>query len=334
VLRASPDFGQGDRPSTSAAVKLGGNLFDSREDPMASRTSWEGYLKLNLLSVPVKAYNAAISGGGKVGFHLIHEKCHNRIHYKKVCPVHGEVPNDEIVSAYEFTKGKYVAVAREEREKLLPADDKAITINTFIRPSDLDPIYYGGRSYYVVPDGKVAQKPYAVVQHVMAEQERFAVAQIVMSGRDNVVLLRPVDGLLVMTILNYEEEVKKPSEFEDDVHDVAVAAKERELAESLIDASTTDRFDFAAYKDEYSENLAKMLESKSTSKRAAKETKGDEPVILNLMDALRQSLADTTSGASTKPAARRQPQKPKKAEPKKRTAAHKARRAAPKKKTG
>src|SRR6185437_5068692 len=75
----------------------------SREGPrMASRTSWEGYLRLNLLSVPVKAYNAAAGGSNKVGFHLIHEKCESRIHYKKVCPVHGEVPNDEIVSAYEF----------------------------------------------------------------------------------------------------------------------------------------------------------------------------------------------------------------------------------------
>ena len=89
---------------------------------MASRTSWEGYLKLNLLSVPVKAYNAASSGGGKIGFHLIHTKCHERIRYKKVCPTHGEVPNDEIVSAYPTLSlsDVYAALAYyfENRERI------------------------------------------------------------------------------------------------------------------------------------------------------------------------------------------------------------------------
>lgn len=295
---------------------------------MASRTSWEGYLKLNLLSVPVKAYNAAISGGGSTGFHLIHEKCHNRIQYKKVCPVHGEVANDEIVSAYEVSKGSYVPVAAEEREKLRPEDEKAITIDTFIRPGDLDPMYYGDRSYYVVPDGKVAQKPYAVLQEVMAERERYALAQIVLSGRGHVALLRPVDGLLVMTLLNYDDEVKKPSEFEDDRPDVTIGPKERALARDLVDASTSDRFDFAGYKDEYAERLAQMLQSKSGRKAAAKGGGDDEPVVVNLMDALRQSLARTKRGAVA--------EKPKAAgtKAKKGRAATPPRRAASKRKTG
>src|SRR5262249_32365395 len=179
---------------------------------MASRTSWEGYLRLNLLSVPVKAYGATATGKGKIGFHLIHTKCHNRIRYEKVCPVHGEVPNDEIVSAYEFAKNQYVPIDRSEREKLLPENDKAITIDTFIRPGDLDPIYYGDRSYSLVPDGRVAQKPYAVLQQVMAERNRYAIAQMIFSGREQVVMIRAMDGMLTMTMLNYEDQIKKPSE--------------------------------------------------------------------------------------------------------------------------
>jgi DNA end-binding protein Ku len=297
---------------------------------MASRTSWEGHIRLNLLSVPVKAYNAAISGGGKVGFHLIHETCHNRIRYQKVCPVHGEVPNDEIVSAYEFERGQYVPVEAEERKKLLPEDDKALTIDTFIRPGDLDPMYYGDRSYYVVPDGKVAQKPYAVLQQVMAERQRFAVGRVVLSGRENVAIVRPVDGLLVMTLLNYDEEVKKPSEFEDDVPEVTVAPQERELAQSLVDATTADHFDFAHYKDEYSESLAKMLESKSTGKRATKGRRDEEPVILNLVDALRQSLENKQGRTSSKAPARREKSAAKKRSPARKT----AKTAARKRKTG
>ena len=267
---------------------------------MASRTSWEGYLRLNLLSVPVKAYNTAISGGGRIGFHMIHAECHSRIRYEKVCPVHGEVPDGEIVKAFEFAKGQYVAVDDAEREKLLPEDDDAITIDTFIRPDDLDPIYYGDRSYYLVPDGRVAEKPYAVLQRVMAERGRYAVAQMVLSGRGQVVLVRPVDGLLAMTVLNYDEQIKKPAEFADDVPDVSVAAKELELAESLVDASTTDRFDFSEYKDEYTEKLTRMLEAKSSGKKVVRARRTEEPAVLNLMDALRQSLARTKPGGTAR----------------------------------
>lgn len=260
---------------------------------MASRTSWEGYLKLDLLAVPVKAYNAAASGGGKIGFHLIHAKCHGRIRYKKVCPVHGEVPNDEIVSAYEVAKGQYVVVDPDDRKKLRPVDDKAITIDTFIRPGDLDPIYYGDRSYYLVPDGRVAEKPYVVLQRVMAEQDRYAVARIILSGREQIVLVRPVEGLLAMTVLNYDETVKKPAEFAGDVPEVTAAPKEMHLAESLVEASTTEHFDFAQYRDEYTGNLVNLLESKAKGKKVVRERREEEPVVVNLMEALRKSLDHT-----------------------------------------
>ncbi|GAC1447948.1 MAG: Ku protein [Isosphaeraceae bacterium] len=280
---------------------------------MASRTSWEGYLRLNLLSVPIKAYTVAVSGGGKIGFHLIHSKCQSRIHYKKVCPTHGEVPNNEIVSAYEFAKDQYVSLESEEREDLLPENDKAITIDTFIGPGDLDPIYYGDRSYYVVPDGRVAHKPYAVLQQVMTERNRFAVAKMILSAREHVVLIRPVGGLLVMTLLNYEEQVKKLSEFEDEIPEVTIAAKEHELAESLVEASTSESFDFAEYKDEYTGKLVELLETKSAGKKVSVSRHEDEPMVVNLMDALRQSLALTKRGGSSRKEVHPRKAKPKKA---------------------
>src|SRR2546421_6415295 len=101
---------------------------------MPGRPSWDGFIKFNLISVPVKAYSATVSGGGKIGFHLLHKKCNSRIRYKKVCPIHGEVEKDEIVSAYEYAKGKYVPVDPEELDKLRTENDKAIGIDAFIRP--------------------------------------------------------------------------------------------------------------------------------------------------------------------------------------------------------
>src|SRR5947208_3034048 len=118
---------------------------------MAMRSSWEGYLRLNLISVPVKAFSATVSGKGRIGFHLLHSTCNSRIRYKKVCPIHGEVPNDEIVSAYEHAKDQYVVVKKEELQKLKPDADKAIDIDVFIKPADIDPVYFTERSYYLVP---------------------------------------------------------------------------------------------------------------------------------------------------------------------------------------
>lgn len=271
---------------------------------MASRTSWEGYLRLNLLSVPVKAYTAASNQGGKIGFHLIHNECHSRIRYKKVCPVHGEVPNDEIVSGYEFAKGKYAIVDKEEVAKLRAENDKAITIDTFIRPGDLDPMYYGDRSYYLVPDGRVAQKPYAVLQRVMAEEERYAVALIVLSGREHAVLLRAVEGLFSMTLLNFEEQLKKPEEFADETPEVTVSDKELALARTLIAASTSKKFDFAAYEDRYTRQLTSLLQERVKGKHVVSEPHHEEPAVVNLMDALRQSLEQTKRGAAGKKPAR------------------------------
>src|SRR5438552_12015108 len=142
-----------------------------------ARPSWSGFLRFNLISVPVKGFNAAASGGGKIGFHLLHANCGSRIRYKKTCPIHGEVSDEEIVSGYEAAKGQYVTVAKEERAGLKAEDEKTISVDAFIDPAAIDPIYYSGRSYYLVPDGKAAQKPDSVTLHAMREEDRFGAAQ-------------------------------------------------------------------------------------------------------------------------------------------------------------
>src|SRR5262245_5335711 len=107
---------------------------------MAARSSWKGFLKLSLVSVPVKAFTATASGGGDVRLNQLHAECHSRINYKKTCPVHGEVSPDQIVSGYEHAKGQYVVIDTDELEKLRTADDKAINIDTFVAPDELDPV--------------------------------------------------------------------------------------------------------------------------------------------------------------------------------------------------
>jgi DNA end-binding protein Ku len=264
-----------------------------------ARPSWSGFLRFNLISVPVKGYNAAASGGGKIGFHMLHAACHSRIRYKKVCPIHGEVENDEIVSGYEAAKGQYVTVAKDERAALRAEDEKTIGIDTFVHAGAIDPIYFSGRSYYLVPDGKVAQKPYAVLHEAMAAEDRFALAQVVFAGRAQVAVVRPSGPVLAMTLLAYESQMKKPEDFADEVHDTSVTAEERRLAETLIAASTTEDFELGRYKDEYSTRLARLVEGKSRKKRP-RAAESDEPAIINLMDALKRSLHQKGSGRNGK----------------------------------
>jgi DNA end-binding protein Ku len=271
---------------------------------MAARPSWEGFLTFNLISIPVKAFNAAAAGGGKIGFHLLHAKCNHRIRYKKVCPVHGEVPNEEIVSGYEYAKGEYAVVQSGERSKLRAKDDKAIDIDTFVAPDAIDPIYYSGRTFYLVPANPAAQKPYALLMEAMAGHDRHAVARVVFSGRGQVAIVRPFGGLLVMTLLNFEAQVKPPTEFAGEVTAPGTSGEERRLATALMDSATTGEFDLARYKDDYAAKLARLIEKKSHG--ASRKAKGDESNghVMDLMDALRQSLSSQQGRARRRPARR------------------------------
>src|SRR5205823_6049987 len=140
------------------------------------------------------------------------------------------------------------------------------------------------------PDGPVADKPYAVLHKVMTQEDRYAVATMVFSGHEQVVVVRPLGKLLAVTLLNYEETVKKPDTFVSEVPDMEVSAKELELAQSLVRAATIKKLDFAKYRDAYTERVTKLIAAKAKGKRLVRASKRDEPVILNLMDALRKSL--------------------------------------------
>src|SRR6266851_2689685 len=258
---------------------------------MAARSTWKGYLKINLVSVPVKAYTANASGGGEVRLNQLHKECHSRIQYKKTCPIHGEVSSDQIVSGYEYSKGQYVIVDTDELEKLRTEDEKAINIGTFISPEAIDPIYFSGKSYYLVPDGPVGQKAYSVVLQAMVDEKRYGVATVVFHGRDQLVLVRPYDGLLTMEVLSYENQVTKPSAFTEEAPKTEIHPEELKLAKTLISSSTAKKFDLGAYKDLYTEKLTQLVEAKIAGKEIVAPPAHEGPQVINLMEALKQSVA-------------------------------------------
>ena len=264
---------------------------------MASRAVWKGFLQFSLVAIPVKAYTAAATGGGGVKLNQLHADCHSRIKYVKTCPTHGEVPSDQIVSGYEFDEGKYVVIDPAEVEKLRTPREKAIAIEAFVPADSVDPRYYSGRNYYLLPDGPVGQRSYAVLLKALAETRRAAFARVAMSGgTKQLVLLRPMDNVLVMPVLNYDQELKNPAEFTDEAPRVDVPAEELKLAKSLVDALAVNEFDVAQYRDDYADKLTQLIEARIAGKEVVTAAaEAPAPQVANLMEALQRSLEEAKS---------------------------------------
>ncbi len=263
---------------------------------MAPRSSWKGFIKLSLVSVPVKGYTAS-NTSSSISLNQLHKSCHNRIRYQKTCPEHGEVSNDEIVKGYEYAKGEYVVIDEEELEKLRTESDRSIQIDGFIDPEVIDPLYHAGKTYYLVPDGAVGQKPYNLLLQGMKDNNVCAIAQVVLSGREQAVLLRPLERLLALTVLSHENEIKNPQSFWDEVGQAELSKEEVSLTNTLIEASRKKKFDFGAYRDTYMEKLTQLIQMKVEGREVVQVPSPEEPKIINLMEALKRSVAAAQAGS-------------------------------------
>ncbi len=258
---------------------------------MAPRTSFKGFLKLSLVSVPVRAYTAN-NTSEDVRLNQLHVDCHNRVKYKKVCPEHGELKSDEIVSGYEYAKDSYVVIEANEVSKIRKESDKSVHIDGFVSPEELDPMYLAGKTYFLLPDGIAGNRPYALLVKGMRDANVVGVAQVVLSGREQLVCLRPVEDMLTMSVLSYPKKLKAMDPFIEELPDEKPTQEEMALANTLIGASTIKEFDFASYKDAYIENLTKLIQMKVDGQEIVKAPDVEEPKILNLMEALKKSVAE------------------------------------------
>jgi len=263
---------------------------------MPPRTSWKGFIKLSLVSVPVKAFTAN-DPGAQIRLNQLHCECNTRIAYKKVCPVHGEVSNDQIARGYEHAKGQYVVIEDEELEKLRTKSDHSVNIEGFVAPDALDPVYHAGRTYYLLPDGAVGQKPYRLLVRGMQENGVHALAQVVISQREQLVLLRPMEDMLAMTILSHQAKVKPADRFRDEIEDSECTPEELQLASMLINASRLNDFDYGSYTDRYVQKLTELIQLKVQGQDVVQAEDVEEPKIINLMEALKQSVAEAQGAA-------------------------------------
>lgn len=274
------------------------------------RSSWKGNLTFGLVSFPVQAINAVNREQSDIHFHQLHNECHSRISYRKVCPIHGEVPSEEIVSGYEYKKGQYVEIEPDELDAFRTSRERALTIDAFVEPDAIDPIYFDGRMYYLLPAGAGADEPYVVLAEAMEREERYGVGQVVFSGKEQVVLVRPVDGVLHMAMLNYDAELRPAEEMVAQVAKPRGAQRKVELAQTLIRNWSPRDFDFTAYQDRYREKVKDLIEAKIAGREIVQPEAEEVPEeVVNLMDALKQSIARTTTAnrREDRPRKRRRP---------------------------
>lgn len=286
---------------------------------MPARPTWKGYLKLSLVSVGVKAYTVADSSQGHIQLNQLHAECHSRIRYKKTCPTHGEVPSDEIILGYQIGEDQYVPIADEELKAIRTKSEQTIDIATFIGQEELDDRFLTDRSYYLVPDGRIAQKPYALIRDTLEKFQLRAIAEVILSQREQHVVVRPLGKLLIMTVLQHEQELKQPTDFEEQVTEVEPADQELKLTKQLVDALTQPDWDFSSYQDTYQERLSNLIAAKVEGKELVKPDEAEAPTIINLMDALKASIeqipvpsktGNSSSASSSKTAAGKSAEKP------------------------
>ena len=270
---------QKDRPSTGVAA------------PQRARASWTGILQLSLLAVPVKAY-PAVSTTDSIRFNQLHASCKQRIRYEKHCPIHGKVEAAEIVKGYPYAPDQYVVIDDAELERLRPPKEKALLLEQFVEVDQVEPVMLSGRTLYLFPDGLAAQRPYLLLTEAMQRRACCAVGRIIMSGRRYGVAVRPLRRLLALHVLHDPALVRTTATLEADLRDGTPSPEELNLACTLID-SVSGPLDWSRLRDDTPEKLMQLIEAKLEGRQVP--VAEEEPVeVLQLLDALKQSVAQTT----------------------------------------
>jgi DNA end-binding protein Ku len=277
---------------------------------MAPRAYWKGSLKLSLVSCPVVLYPASTSVE-KTRFHMINRETGNRLKQQMVDAETGDiVESDQKGRGYELSKGKYVEIEPEELEAVQIESNHTIDIDSFVPRQEIDKRYLN-HPYYIAPDGKAAVDAFAVIRDAMKDQERVALARIVLTNREHVIAIEPLGKGLLGTTLRFPYELRDESEFFDDIKNPKVTKDMVELAGHILDSKAA-HFDPSKFKDEYETALKALVKRKASGKTIKIPEPEERPDnVINLMDALKQSLKGKRAARSSSrsPARRSHPQR-------------------------
>jgi DNA end-binding protein Ku len=250
------------------------------------QTIWKGAISFGLVSIPVRVYSATDERG--VALRQVHAADAGRIRYRRFCEIDGEeVAYSDIAKGYELPDGDLVVLTDEDLDKLPLPSTKAVDVLQFVPAEELDPIQTA-RSYYLKADGSGA-KPYVLLRDAMQSTGKVAIVKVALRSRESLAALRPYQGVLLMQLMLWPEEIRDASPFVPD-EDVTVRAQEIAMAESYIDTLSGD-FDPSEYTDEYKAALEAVVEAKAAGREVKERPEEPAPEVVDLMEALRQSVA-------------------------------------------
>jgi DNA end-binding protein Ku len=264
---------------------------------MAPRSSWKGYLKLSLVTCPVKLYPAT-SSNERIRFNQLHKDTHNRINMKPVDPELGIVERSDLVKGYEYEDKQYIIIDDSDLEAVRIESSHTINIESFVDEAEVDTIYEDA-PYYLAPDGAMAEETFVVLREALRQSGKVAIARLVMSSRERVVTIGARDNGMFLHTLRNPAEVRASAEVFDSIPDTKPDPEMLQLAEALIKQKVA-KFEPKNYEDRYETALMAMIREK---------LKGHKPIIadvpergnvINLMDALKASLGQAKPAAASK----------------------------------
>jgi DNA end-binding protein Ku len=260
---------------------------------MAPRAYWKGYLRLSLVSCPIQLFPAT-SEREKVRFHQLNKKTGNRIRYRKVDAETGhEVDADDIVKAYEVSKGNYVEIEPDELDAVEIESTRMIDIGQFVPRKEIDELYIRD-PYYIVPDGDVGLQAFAVIREAIKKENVVALGKIVFTNREHIIALEPRSkGLLGMT-LRYPYEIRKEEEYLDDVPNESVPKDMLELATHIVHTKA-GHFKPEHFEDKYESALRELIKRKQQGKPVERVKEREPAKVIDLMEALRRSAGETST---------------------------------------
>jgi Ku protein len=279
---------------------------------MLPRAYWKGSLKLSLVTCPVALYPASTTVD-RTRFHMINTETGNRLKQQMVDSETGEVVEKEQKGrGYEVAKGEYVPIGKEELDAVQLESNHTIDIDNFVPRDEIDRRYLDS-PYYLVPDGKNGADAFAVIRDAMKDQDRVALARVVLSNRERLVAIEPLGKGLLATTLRYAYEVRDEEDFFGDIKTPKISKDMIELASHILDTKAS-HFDASKFEDEYENALKKLVRQKAAGKTIkAPERPEKTGNVINLMDALKQSLKGRATPSRPARSTRTTPRAPKKA---------------------
>ncbi|MGE3275541.1 MAG: Ku protein [Vicinamibacterales bacterium] len=260
---------------------------------MAARPTWKGYIKVSLVTIPIRVYPATESAA-TISFNQLHAECQTRIQQKKWCPkCEREITSAEVVKGYEFEKGRWVVVNEDDIAKVKTESTKVINLVQFTEVDAIDPMYVD-KAYYLAPEGPMASDAYAVMREGM--QGKAGIGKLAIHGREYLVAVKPHKQGLVMYTLHHAAEIRTIDQI-DELREVrgSVNAAEMKLARQVIE-SYEGELNLADYQDDYQAGLRRIIDAKVAGEEIVQPEEAEPPKVVDLMEALRRSLDQVSAG--------------------------------------